>query len=400
MELKRLTLTIAAIIAICLCTVFYYSNAQDLLSKPQTITQAPSDNSNLPGMPPLRDPNNIYADANAGMFSSAVQGAIARVYVPNSRDRTVSVIDPATYKVITTFKTGKNPQHIVPAYDLKTLYVLNDLANSLTPIDPVTGKPGKNIHVDDPYNLYFTPDGKYAIVVSEAHKRLEFYDAQTMKLHDFIPVQCRGANHMDFTADGRNAVVTCEFSGQLMKLDVAAHKVLAYLPLSTPQMHSMPQDIRLTPNGKTFLVADMMMGGLIQIDPIAFKQIGFIPTGRGAHGIYPSRDGKYFYVSNRGCSSMRHCSSHGPGSIAVVDPLNMKVVTVWPIPNGGSPDMGNVSADGKELWLSGRYDGEVYVFDTTTGKLIHRISVGRGPHGLTVWPQPGRYSLGHTGNMR
>ena len=62
--------------------------------------------------------------------------------------------------------------------------------------------------------------------------------------------------------------------------------------------------------------------------------------------------------------------------------------------------MGNVSADGKELWLSGRFDYEVYVFDTATGKLTHRIKVERGPHGLTVWPQPGRYSLGHTGNMR
>jgi len=72
----------------------------------------------------------------------------------------------------------------------------------------------------------------------------------------------------------------------------------------------------------------------------------------------------------------------------------------WPIPGGGSPDMGNVSADGKELWVSGRYDGEVYVFDTRTGRLKHSIPVGREPHGLCVWPQPGRYSLGHTGNMR
>jgi DNA-binding beta-propeller fold protein YncE len=86
--------------------------------------------------------------------------------------------------------------------------------------------------------------------------------------------------------------------------------------------------------------------------------------------------------------------------VTVLDPATWRILATWPVPGGGSPDMGNVTADGKELWLSGRYDGEVYVFNTATGALTHRIAVGRGPHGLTVWPQPGRFSLGHTGNMR
>src|SRR5260370_11206073 len=87
------------------------------------------------------------------------------------------------------------------------------------------------------------------------------------------------------------------------------------------------------------------------------------------------------------------------GSGAVIDFAARRVVTTWPIPGGGSPDMGNVSADGKRLWLSGRYDDVVYVIDTTTGQ-VQQIPVGKEPHGLTVWPQPGRYSLGHTGNIR
>ena len=148
-----------------------------------------------------------------------------------------------------------------------------------------------------------------------------------------------------------------------------------------------------------FLVADMMRDGVILIDPVTFTQIGFIHAGIGTHGIYPSRDGKLFYVSNRGCHMVK-CGPHGPGSISVIDPVKKAVIATWQIPNGGSPDMGNVTADGKELWLSGRYDHEVYVFDTTTGTLKHRIAVGAGPHGLAVWPQPGSYSLGHTGNMR
>ncbi len=75
-------------------------------------------------------------------------------------------------------------------------------------------------------------------------------------------------------------------------------------------------------------------------------------------------------------------------------------MTKWVIPGGGSPDMGGVTADGKELWLSGRYSSVVYVFDTTTGRVTHTIPVASGPHGLLVWPQPGQISLGHTGNMR
>jgi hypothetical protein len=75
-------------------------------------------------------------------------------------------------------------------------------------------------------------------------------------------------------------------------------------------------------------------------------------------------------------------------------------VKTWRLPGGGSPDMGGVSADGRVLWLSGRYDSEVYAISTATGKLLHRIRVGRGPHGLCVWPQPGRYSIGHTGILR
>lgn len=345
---------------------------------------------------------NIYANANVGMFSDVVRHALPRVYVPNSLDNTVSVIDSKTYQVIKTFKTGKTPQHVVPSYDLKTLWVLNNEGNSATPIDPNTGEPGAMIRISDPYNLYFTPDGRYAIVVCESLKRLEFRDAQTLALHDYTPVNCKGLNHMDFTADGRYGLVTCEFSGELLKFDVLTHKVLGYLKLQLPNSnkHSMPQDIRSGPDGRIFYVADMMMNGVFLIDPIYFQQIGFIPTGKGTHSVYPSRDGKLLYVANRGCNSMEHCPPHGPGSISVIDPTTQKVIANWPLVGGGSPDMGNVSADGKEFWLSGRVDNEVYVFDTTTGALIHRIPVGRGPHGLAVWPLPGRYSLGHTGNMR
>jgi YVTN family beta-propeller protein len=354
----------------------------------------------VPGMPAVIDPKDLYSEARAANLSPAVAGALSRVYVPNLRSNDVYVIDPSTRKVIDRFKVGTNPQHIVPSWDLQTLWVTNNAegrtTGSLTPIDPKTAKPGKSIAVDDPYNMYFTPDGQEAIVVAEARERLDFRDPHSMRLKSSLPVPgCKGINHSDFSIDGKYAIFTCEFSGSLAKIDMTQRRVLGMLKLSKG---GMPQDIRVTPDGARFLVADMMADGVFVVDGASFKEVGFIATGVGTHGLYPSRDGTSLYVANRGSNHV-HGKRHGPGSVSVIDFATLKVVKTWPIPGGGSPDMGNVSADGHQLWLSGRYDDVVYVFDTDTGA-VSQIPVGQEPHGLTVWPQPGRYSLGHTGNMR
>jgi len=341
----------------------------------------------LPGMPPVQDPADIYKADRPNMLSPIVAAFPARVYVPNTQSDTVSVIDQKTFKVIETFKVGKEPQHVVPSWDLKTLWVLNDMGNSVTAIDPATGKLGKTLPVDDPYNMYFTPDGKYAIVVAEAMQRLMFRDAQTMKLVNSLKVDCKGVDHMDFSADGRYLIASCEFAGKMIKVDVASQTVVGKVDLGDPKM--MPQDVKTSPDGKIFYVADMMADGVYMIDGTKPSLIGKIPTGKGAHGLYVSRDSKVMYVSNR-----------GEGSVSLVDLATSKVVKKWQIPGGGSPDMGGVSADGKILWLSGRYNGEVYALDTNDGHLLARIPVGKGPHGLCVYPQPGRYSLGHTGVFR
>jgi len=354
----------------------------------------------VPGMPPVADPANLYSEAAAGRLSPAVTGALPRVYVPNLRSNDVSVIDPTTRKVVDRFKVGLSPQHIVPSWDLKTLWVTNNAEGrpegSLTPIDPKTGKPGPAIPVDDPYNMYFTPDGRSAIVVAEAFKRLDFRDPHTMALQSSLSTpRCTVINHADFSIDGRYAIFTCEFQGHLVKIDLVNRKVLGYLKLSKG---GMPQDIRIAPDGKIFYVADMMADGVFLVDGDTFVEVGFVATGVGTHGLYPSRDGTKLYVANRGSNKI-HGPPHGKGSVSVIDFATRKVVTAWPIPGGGSPDMGNVSADGKYLWLSGRFDDMVYEIDTTNGT-VKKVSVGMEPHGLTVWPQPGRYSLGHTGNMR
>jgi YVTN family beta-propeller protein len=331
---------------------------------------------------------NVYAADAVGDLSPVVRGDPALVYVPNSLSNTVDVISQRTLRVVAQFPVGPLPQHVTPSYDLRTLYVDNDLGNSLTPIDPRTAKPGRPIRVEDPYNLYFTPDGRFAIVVAERLQRLDFRDPNTMRLVYSLPVpECRGVDHMDFSADGRYAFASCEFAGRMIEIDLRTEHVIRTVVINHGL--SSPQDVKLSPDGRTVYTADQQNGGVWEIDPYSFRVIGFLRTGAGAHGLYPSRDAEFMYVANRQA-----------GSISVVSFRTRRVIKTWQLPLPASPDMGGVSADGNTLWLSGRYNAVVYAIDTRTGRLRAAIPVGDGPHGLCVWPQPGRYSLGHTGILR
>ena len=376
----------------------------------QPSSAGPTDPSSATSTAPT---TNVYAADGANALTGAARSARPLVYVPNGVADTVQVIDPATYRVVARFHTGREPQHVVPSWDLKTLWVNDDLGNDLIPIDPRTGRAGKKVPVDDPYNLYFTPDGTHALVMAERLRRIDVRDPHTMKLQRSLAVPCHGINHADYSADLSFFVASCEFSGKLVVVDKEATKVLKVIDLNkvkTPGATSpeqaihmqgstkqglrsgasaMPQDVRLTPDGKYFVVADMLRNGVWVVDATTLEVDRFVRTGLGAHGIYPSRDARRLFVSNR-----------DEGTVSVLDATTLAKLALWSIPGGGSPDMGGVTADGRELWLSGRYDSVVYVFDTSTGKVSHRIPVDAGPHGLCVWPQPGRFSLGHTGNLR
>ena len=424
----------AVLLAIAGLTLIASAGAQ--AAGPAAVVSAPAGSTpasaviTVPGMPPVPDARNLYSEVAAGKFSEAVKGDAVRIYVPNLRSNDVYVVDPQALKVVGKFRVGIGPQHIVPGWDLRTLWVTNNAEGrtdgSVTPIEARTGKPGKAIPVDDPYNMYFTPDGKSAIVVAEARKRLDFRDPQTMALQYSIDTPgCPGINHADFSIDGKFAIFTCEFSGTIAKIDLQSRKVLGYLALKMPATRfketkaprtapgkvwepgetevcsvtkGMPQDIRSAPDGKRFYIADMHADGVHIVDGESLTQVGFIPTSIGAHGLYPSRDGKRLYVANRGSHKI-HGAKLGNGGVTVIDFATEKVVARWAVPGGGSPDMGNVSADGQYLWLAARYDDVIYRFETSTGA-VAQIKVGAEPHGLTVWPQPGRYSLGHTGNLR
>ena len=344
----------------------------------------------LVGMPPVTNPHDIYAADRANQLSSVVAAFPQRVYVPNHTSNTVTEINPKTFKIIRTFKVPKGPQHVVPSWDLKTLWVNDNAGNYLTPINPQSGLPGRSIYVHDPYNLYFTPNGKYAVVMAESDKQMVFRDPHTMAIKKTISVPCSGLNHADWSADGTFFVASCEFSGQVLLVDTAKMKILKVAKL--PHTYSpdpMPQDVKISPDGSTFYIADMTSNGVWRMPASKFGSFSLIKTGIEAHGIYVNRDSKTALITNR-----------GEGSVSVLRFSDNKIIAKWKIPGGGSPDMGGISADGTQFWVSGRYNGIVYIFDIVHGKFLRSVKVGKEPHGLAIYPQPGRYSLGHTGVFR
>jgi DNA-binding beta-propeller fold protein YncE len=356
---------------------------------PTPTPTAPAVANQLPGMPAVSDAGNVYSDAGAGMLSPAARAARPLVYVPHNSG-SVWVIDPATFQVVDRFPAGREIQHVVPSWDMRTLYATDDLGYTVTPIDPVTGRPGAPIPVDDPYNMYFTPDGAAAISVAEALRTLVFYDPHTWQEQSRLVLpDCAGVDHADFTADGRTAVFSCEFAGRVAVIDVPSRTLVRMMDMPVRNTHMGPQDVKLAPDGSRFFVADSDQGSLWVLDGAATQVIGELKTGPGAHGLYLSRDAGQLYVTNR-----------RDNSISVLDARTGAPITKWALPAPSSPDMGGVTADGSQLWLSGRYNAEVYVISTADGHLLARIPVADGPHGLCVWPQPGRYSLGHTGVTR
>jgi len=327
-------------------------------------------------------PVNVYANTLSGSILPALQKVPPRVYVPNSDTNTVTVIDPTTFKVVDHFNAGRCAEHVAPAHDLTRLFVNDECSWSVTVIDPSTGRPTASMATPDPYNLYFTPDGSKAIVVQERLRRLEFRDPASWRVIGEMALPASGANHLDFSADGRFLVLSFEFDGTILKIDPNSRRVVA-----SRKVGGYPIDVRLSPAGDVFFVANQGRNGVSVVSADALDELSFIPTGKGAHGVYLSRDTRYLYVSNR-----------LEGTISVIDVGSRRVTATWRV--GGSPDMLQLNPDGSQLWASSRFDGKVIVVDTATGAVIARIPSGRGAHGLCYFPAPGRISLGHNGVYR
>lgn len=331
---------------------------------------------------PLSRTWNVWSAITTRTLPASVADLPERVYVPNEADNTISVIDVASLHVVATLRTGRVPEHLSPDWDMSRLYVSNYASPFLTVVDPRTEATVKPIPAAAPYNLYFSPDGSKAIVMAEDVSRIDFYDRRTWQLLAPLSIKWAGIDHADFSAGGRYFLASTEYAGHVLKVDVVTMSVVGDLNVG-----GKPIDVKLSPDGSVFFVANQGRSGVSVIDPILMREIAFIPTGKGAHGMAISRDARSLYVSNRLA-----------GTISVIDFATRKVTATWHV--GGSPDMLQVSTDGSQLWTGNRYANTVVVIDTTSGKVVATIKVGRRPHGLTYFPQPGRFSVGHNGVYR
>jgi YVTN family beta-propeller protein len=331
---------------------------------------------------PQTSPTNVWAATATNTIPDAVADLPPRVYVPHELGGDIAVIDPLSMQVIDRYWVGRTPHHVAPAYDFSQLYVNVMDSNYLTVIDPRSGKPTGRLPAAVPYNLYFTPDGTKAVVAAERFNRLDFHDVSTWDVIARVPIPGSGVDHMDFSADGSYLLVSCEFGGQVVKVGTNPPAVLGVY-----RGGRLPIDVKLNPEGTHFFVADQGRHGVIVIEPDSMQEVAFIPTGRGAHGMGISRDTRALYVTNRLA-----------GTLSVIDFEAWGVAQNWYV--GGSPDMVQVSPDGQQIWTSARNHGHVIVVDSNNGGVIARIPTGAAPHGLTYFPQPGRFSIGHNGVYR
>ena len=229
----------------------------------------------IEGMPPVPDPQNLYSEATAGKLSPAVAGALERIYVPHVQSNDVYVIDPATFKVVDRFNVGLNPQHVVPSWDLKTLYVANNAENttkgSLTPIDPNDRQARQPV----PSTIRTT------CTSCPTASRRSSWPRRSSAWISAIRTPWRCSTPSPLPVAAASTTRTSPSTGAspsspasspgLVKIDLVERKVMGYLKLSKG---GMPQDIRISPDGKVFFVADMMADGIFVIDGASFRRSG------------------------------------------------------------------------------------------------------------------------------
>lgn len=332
------------------------------------------------GVPVTPAGGPVYAATGPGMIAPSARGMPARLYVPNGRF--IDVVDPGTLRVVRRLSAGTAASRVVPAWDLRRLWAADTTHGTLVPVGPRSGRQGRPLRVADAAALYFTPDGRDALVLAGRARRIDVRDPRTMLPRASVRMPC-AAWHGDFTQGGTYLLASCGAAGRLVGVDVARRRAVRTIRLPRG---ARPGDLRLSPDGTAFLVADAVRGGVWLVDARRFVPLGFVPTAPGARALSISRDARRLFVLGR-------------GTLAAVDFGARRVTARWPLPGGGSPVPGGVSSDGTALWLADP-SGMVYSVSTRTGRILRKVWVGGRPAGLTVHPQPGRYCLGGTGLYR
>ena len=309
----------------------------------------------------------------AFLFASALLPAHAAdlppVFVLNSLDATVSVVDPISWTETQRIPTGKEPHHLYLSPDEASLIVANSAGDSLTFLNPRTAEVQRVVYgIIDPYHLRFSPDMKWFVTAGNRLNHIDIYrwDGKEPKLVKRIP-SGKTPSHIWIDGKSTTAYVSMQDSDELVAVDLATQSIRWRIPTGP-----MPADIFGIHDGKTLLVGLTGSDG-VQVFDVAGpepKLVGKIPTGKGAHAFRSAGDGRSVFVSNRVANS-----------ISRIDLQTLQVVDTYPV--AGGPDCMDVSADGKMLYVTSRWAKKLSVVDLAAHKVVRQVPVGRSPHG--VW---------------
>jgi YVTN family beta-propeller protein len=295
--------------------------------------------------------------------------APAPVFVLNSLDGNVSVIDPVTWKETQRIPTGKEPHHLYLTPDEKSVIVANALSDSLTFIDPRTAEVQRTIrNILDPYHLRFSPDMKWFVTAANRLNHVDIYrwDGKEPTLAKRI-LTGKTPSHLWIDTKSTTVWATMQDSDELIAIDLGT-QALKWRVKTGP----MPADVFGTPDDKTVLVG-LTGGDGVQVFDVTGKEgrlIKTIKTGKGAHSFRATGDRRHVFVSNRVANT-----------ISKIDYQTFEVVDSFPAPAG--PDDMDVSADGKFIMLASRWAKKLTVIDTASRTVVRQINVGKSPHG--VW---------------
>lgn len=322
----------------------------------------------------------LFAACLAFIAPAQAQGQAARphhddpIFVLNSLDANVSVIDPATFKELRRIPTGKEPHHLYFSPDQKSLIVANSVGDSLTLFDPRTGQVQRTITgIVDPYQLRFSPDMKWFVTAANRLDHIDIYqyvpraEGFDLKLMKRVPAG-KTPSHIGIDSKSTTAYVSLQDSDEVIAIDLATQQVRWTLPVG-----KTPADVYIVPGDKVMLVAltgDSYVEAYDLASPDKPRLITRIKTNAGAHAFRVQGDGQHIFVSNRAANT-----------ISRIDFRNLKVVAEYPAPGG--PDCMDLMADGKTLLVTSRWARKLTFIDIDKKEVVRQVNVGRSPHG--VW---------------
>jgi YVTN family beta-propeller protein len=293
------------------------------------------------------------------LFLPTLAPAADLAFVVNSNDASVSLLDLKTHQEIRRIPMLREPHHMALTPDHRSMVIGDTAANTLFFLDPRTGDVQRQVTISDPYQIQYSPDGRLLTVAGLARNQIDIYDATTLALLHRVPARAM-PSHINYSPDSKRVFVSLQETDQLIAIETATGRVLW-----DTKVGRTPAGV-LWDRGK-LLVGVMGEAHIAVVDPADGHVERKIPTGKGAHTMFITHDGRTMYATNR-----------VDGTLSVIDPVSLTVERTIRVPGG--PDDIDFAPDGK-IWAGLRFAQAVAIIDPVTGA-IERVRVGRSPHGI------------------